>query len=168
MTEQGALLVIRECDLTTGVATGGAFRSHPPLPLAISPGLLFGTRVLFRYLRQLDRARIILWCYAIWYIVVLVRYFDPNVRLWMTSLGLSAIIGCALLLSTRAAIGSTRLAKWGIFRLFLMPFCVSSFSALVKGRGFVLVFSPQHRENLLALGLCAAFCGLVAALKRLA
>jgi hypothetical protein len=129
---------------------------------------MLGTRVLFRYIRQLDRARIILWCYAIWYVVVLVRYFDPSPRLWITSIGLSAIIGCALLLSTRAAIGSTRLAKWGVFRLFLMPFCVSSFSALVKGREFVLVFSPQLRENLLALGLCAAFCGFVAILKRLA
>jgi hypothetical protein len=129
---------------------------------------MVGTRVLFRYLRQLDRARFILWCYLIWYIVVLVRYFDPSPRLWITSMGLSAIIGCALLLSTRAAIGSTRLAKWGVFRLFLMPFCVSSFSALVKGRGFVLVFSPQLRENLLALGLCAAFCGFVAILKRIA
>ena len=137
------------------------------IPLAFSSRLMFGTRVLFRYLRQLDRARIILWCYAIWYVVVLVRYFDSNPRLWITSLGLSAIIGCALLLSTRAAIGVTRLAKWGIFRLFLMPFCVSSFSALVKGRDFVLVFSPQLRENLLALALCAVFCVLVALLKRL-
>jgi len=123
--------------------------------------------VLFRYLRQLDKARLILWCYAIWYAVVLVRYFDPNLQLWLTSLGLSAIIGCALLLSTRAAIGTTRMARWGVFRLFLMPFCVSSFAALVKGHGFVLVFSPQLLENLLALGLCAVFCAFVTGLKRL-
>lgn len=123
--------------------------------------------MLFRYLRQLDKARLILWCYAIWYSVVLVRYFDHNLQLWLTSIGLSAIIGCALLLSTRAAIGTTRLARWGVFRLFLMPFCVSSFAALVKGRGFVLIFSPQLRENLLALGLCAAFCAFVTGLKRL-
>ena len=25
---------------------------------------------------------------------------------------------------------------WALFRLFLMPFCVSNFSSLVKGRGF--------------------------------
>lgn len=123
--------------------------------------------MLFRYLRQLDKARLILWCYAIWYAVVLVRYFDPNLQLWLTSLGLSAIIGCALLLSTRAAIGTTRMARWGVFRLFLMPFCVSSFAALVKGHGFVLVFSPQLLENLLALGLCAVFCAFVTGLKRL-
>jgi hypothetical protein len=123
--------------------------------------------VLFRYLRQLDNARLVLWCYAIWYAVVLVRYFDPTPSLWITSVGLSGIIGLALWLSTRAAIGTSRLSGWGLFRLFLMPFCVSSFAALVKGRGFVLIFSPQLRENLVALALCAAFCGFVAALKRL-
>lgn len=122
--------------------------------------------MLFRYLRQLDTARIVLWCYAIWYAVVLVRYFDPSPTLWLTSIGLSGIIGLALWLSTRAAIGTTRLAGWGLFRLFLMPFCVSSFSALVKGRGFILIFSPQIRENLMALAICAGFCGFVAALKR--
>ena len=95
--------------------------------------------MLIRYLRQLDRARIVLWCYAVWYLVVFVRYFDPSPALWLTSCGLSAIIGVALLLSTRAAMGSGRLGRWGVFRLFLMPFCVSSFSALVKGRGFFLI-----------------------------
>ena len=121
--------------------------------------------MLFRYLRQLDTARLILWCYAIWYSVVLVRYFDPSPTLWLTSLGLSTIIGFALLLSTRAAIGSTRLGGWGIFRLFLMPFCVSSFAALVKGRGFILIFAPRLGENLLALALCAAFVAFVLLLR---
>jgi hypothetical protein len=46
-----------------------------------------------RYIRALNTPRLILWCYAIWYAVMLVRYFDPSPRLWLTSLGLSAIIG---------------------------------------------------------------------------
>ena len=71
----------------------------------------------------------------------------------------------ALLLSTRAAIGSARLHGWGIFRLFLMPFCVSSFSALVKDRGFILIFAPNMQENLLALALCVAFVSLVTLLR---
>jgi hypothetical protein len=122
--------------------------------------------LLLRYLRQLDTARVILWCYAIWYASVLVRYFDPSPMLWLTSVGLSGIIGCALLLSTRAAMGSTRLNGWGIFRLFLMPFCVSSFAALVKGRGFILIFAPSLTQNLIALGLCAVFCSFVLLLQR--
>jgi len=121
--------------------------------------------VPLRYLRQLDTPRLILWCYAIWYGVAFVQYFDPSPALWLTSLGLSGIVGCALLLSTRAAIGVAKLGGWGIFRLFLMPFCVSSFAALVKGRGFILIFAPDFAENLLALALCAGFVGLVRLLQ---
>lgn len=122
---------------------------------------------LIRYLRNLSRGRLILWCYFIWYLVVLVRYFDPSLRLWLTSLGLSLIIGFALYVSTTAAGGSrVTLERWQVIRLFMMPFCVSSFAALVKGRNFVLIFSPDPREIALAIGLCLALCILVAVLKR--
>ena len=121
--------------------------------------------MLIRYLTNLSTGRLILWCYFIWYCVVLVRYFDPRPDLWLTSLGLSGIIGFALHLSTTA--GSTvKLGFWPTFRLFLMPFCVSSFAALVKGRGFVLIFSPKLTEILAAAGLCAVLCGIVLSLKQ--
>ena len=52
--------------------------------------------------------------------------------------------------------------RWQIFRLFLMPFCVSSFAALVKDAGFLLVFPPEpageldwHRLNRRVCGACA-------------
>ncbi len=122
--------------------------------------------MLIRYLSRLSKGRLILWCYFIWYAVVLVRYFDPSLRLWLTSLGLGLIIGFALYLSTTAAgAGAVSLGGWQVFRLFLMPFCVSSFAALVKGKGFILIFSPKPGETLLALLLCALLCALVAALK---
>lgn len=124
--------------------------------------------MLRKYLAGLTRGRLILWCYLIWYLVVLVRYFDPNPRLWLTSLGLSGIIGLALYISTTSAPGSVKLGVWPTFRLFLMPFCVSSFSALVKGQGFVLIFSPHPGEIALALGLCAALCVLVWGVKKAA
>jgi hypothetical protein len=122
--------------------------------------------MMLRYLASLSNARLILWCYFIWYAVVFTRYFDPSPRLWFTSLGLSLIIGFALYLST-AGSGTTRISfdRWQIFRLFLMPFCVSSFAALVKGKGFVLIFSPDPKEIFLALGLCALLCAGVFALK---
>jgi len=123
--------------------------------------------MLIRYLANLSTGRLILWCYFIWYGVVLARYFDPSLRLWLTSLGLSLIIGFALYISTAASgAGQVKLGRWQVFRLFLMPFCVSSFSALVKGHGFVLVFSPRPGEALLALGLCVALCAVVALIKR--
>jgi len=122
--------------------------------------------MLIRYLANLTNGRLILWCYAIWYAVVLVRYFDPSPRLWLTSLGLSLIIGLALVISTTTGTERVRLDFWQTFRLFLMPFCVSSFSALVKGKGFFLIFSPHPGEILLAAGLCAALCAVVFLLRK--
>src|ERR1700712_1847174 len=117
-----------------------------------------------RYFRELSTARLVLWCYLVWYLFFAARYFEASATLWFTSLGLSAIIGVALLLSTTGT--GVRLGFWPTFRLFLMPFCVSSFSALVKGRGFTLIFSPRLWENLTALGLIVFFCGVVLGLKR--
>lgn len=122
---------------------------------------------LLRYFARLTTGRIILWCYAIWYAVNVAHHFDARPRLWLTSIGLSVIIGLALLISTRSSsTGTTRLDGWQIFRLFLMPFCVSSFAALVKDAGYVLVFPPTGRENLTGGALIAAFVLSVAALKR--
>lgn len=125
--------------------------------------------MLLRYLANLTTGRLILWCYFIWYMVVLVRYFDPSPRLWLTSLGLSFIIGLALYISTTSGTNSkVKLERWPTFRLFLMPFCVSSFAALVKGKNFVLIFSPRIEEILLATGLCVLLCAVVFAVKRVA
>ena len=122
---------------------------------------------LIHYLANLSKGRLILWCYFIWYLVVLERYFDPSPRLWLTSLGLSLIIGFALFVSTTAAGDKkVKLERWQVIRLFMMPFCVSSFSALVKGKGFILIFSPDPKEIMIAVGFCAALCGTVALLKR--
>ncbi len=123
--------------------------------------------MLLHYLRNLSNGRLILWCYFIWYCVVLARYFDPSSHLWLTSLGLSLIIGFALYLSTSAgAENSARLGFWPTFRLFLMPFCVSSFAALVKEKHFILIFSPKPEETLLALIFCALLCLAVFILRR--
>jgi hypothetical protein len=122
--------------------------------------------MLLNYLRQLNTGRLILWCYLIWYLMVLIRYFDPRPSLWLTSLGLSGIIGYALYLST-AASGKQKLTldRWQLFRLFLMPFCVSSFAALVKNEGFVLIFSPKAGENMAAVILCLLLVGTVKLLQ---
>lgn len=124
-------------------------------------------RRLHRYLAGLSAGRIMLWCYLIWYLVVLVRYFEASPRLWLTSLGLSAIIGAALYISVAASPGYRGgMGFWAIVRLFMMPFCVSSFAALVKDHGFILVFSPRAFDLILGASLCGAFCVLVGFLKR--
>jgi hypothetical protein len=123
--------------------------------------------VFTRYLANLSNGRLILWCYFVWYLVVLVRYFDSSPRLWLTSLGLSGIIGFALYLSTVSGVANkVTLEFWQVFRLFLMPFCVSSFAALVKGKDFILIFSPNPGEIATAIGLCLLLWTVVTLLKR--
>ena len=53
-----------------------------------------------RYFANLSAGRTALWCYLIWYLFFAARYFDPSRNLWLTSLGISGIIGFALILST--------------------------------------------------------------------
>ncbi len=125
---------------------------------------LLGTPIT--YLKELSAGRAILWCYLIWYLVMAGFYFDPSPRQWLTAAGLSVIIGLALILSVSMP-GARRLSRWQVMRLFLVPFCVSSFAALVKDRGFILIFSPQPAETLLALAICGAFCLTVVLIKRL-
>ena len=119
------------------------------------------------YFSSLSRGRAVLWCYLLWYLLVVARYFEPNPGLWLSSLGISGIIGAGLYLSTaRAGKVRVELGGWQVFRLFLMPFCVSSFAALIRDRGFVLVFHPSLVDNALGLGLCAALSGTVWLLRR--
>ena len=117
-----------------------------------------------RYLSELTLGKIVLWCYFIWYLVTVVEHFDPSPRLWLSSLGISAIVGLALHLSIQneAPASSNR---WQTFRLFLMPFCVSSFSALIKGQGYILVLPARFLELGLSLSLCAIFVLFVLGLK---
>lgn len=117
------------------------------------------------YFAALNLSRRILWCYAIWYAVNVAAHFDPSPRLWLTSCGISAIVGTALVLAMRASTrGDVRLDRWQVFRLYLMPFCVSSFAALVKDEGYVLVFPPALQTNLIGIGAIAVFLVLTAVL----
>ena len=119
-----------------------------------------------RYLAELRASQQVLWCYLIWYLYALFRYFDPSAVLWLSSLGISAIIGTALYISTaRAGKVPVRLDRWQIVRFYLMPFCVSSFAALIKGHGFVLVFHPSLRDNAIAATACALFIAASVALR---
>ncbi|MEX1993188.1 MAG: hypothetical protein WD929_00885 [Steroidobacteraceae bacterium] len=123
--------------------------------------------MLIDYLKGLTLGRALLWCYLIWYLVMAAAYFDPSPRLWLTSVGLSLVIGCALILSVSAP-QARRLDRWQVFRLFCIPFCASSFAALAKDRGFILIFSSEVLVSASALALCAVFLALVGLTRWLA
>jgi hypothetical protein len=115
-------------------------------------------RFLFNYLSALTTQKTVLWCYLIWYIATVSFYFDSSLKLWLNSLGISALIGTGLLLSVTTT-GKTD--YWQRFRLYLMPFCVSSFSSLIKDKGFILFISPNLNEALITSMACFSFILLV-------
>ena len=117
-----------------------------------------------RYLANLTAGKIVLWCFLLWYIATVIHHFDPAPAIWWNALGISAIIGIALYLSVREP-GKSPPDRWTALRLFLMPFCVSSFSQLIKGKGFVLVFPPNVHEIAISLTACALFVLFVLATK---
>lgn len=106
----------------------------------------------------------VLWCYLLWYLVNVAFRFDPTPAIWLNSLGISAVIGCGLLLSVRSP-GGAWPGPWQVFRLFLMPFCVSSFAALIKGHGYWLIVSPDPFEMSVAIGACVLFVTVVLGLR---
>ncbi|NEQ18616.1 MAG: hypothetical protein F6K28_00360 [Microcoleus sp. SIO2G3] len=119
---------------------------------------------LIQYLYEIKLDKAILWCYLIWYVVVVCFYFDPSLKLWIDSIGISIVIGTGLLLS----VSSGKIRKrdnWQTFRLYLMPFCVSSFSALIKGQGFIVVVSPKLKETLVAVSCCILFLLIILSVK---
>ena len=113
---------------------------------------------LLRYFSSLSSSRLILWAYVIWWVVMVNYYFLPEPRIWATSLGVGVIVGFALMLSTGPiSLERFRLRFWESLRLFICPFLVSSFSALVAGNSFILVFSPRWEENATAVASIAVF-----------
>jgi hypothetical protein len=121
---------------------------------------------LHSYVRGLKPGKVVLWCYLLWYLVLAAIYFDPSPGIWLNALGISGVIGVALWLGVR--VPGQAIERWQILRLFLTPFCVSSFSALIKGKGFVLIFPPRQAELLAAAGVCALFVAVVAVVQRYA
>ncbi|WP_447980093.1 hypothetical protein [Candidatus Nitrospira bockiana] len=119
---------------------------------------------VIRYLHEMKWSKAVLWCYLIWYLVVTYFYFDPSPKIWMNSIGISAVVGTALMLSVSSG-GNGRRDYWQMFRLYLMPFCVSSFSALIKGQGFILFVSPRLEESLAAVSSCLLFVATIWAVK---
>ena len=119
---------------------------------------------MLNYFANLSPGKTVLWCYLLWYLVNLGYEFDPSPQIWINSIGISIVIGFALMLSV--ATGSkTKLDHWQIFRLFAMPFCVSSFSSLIKGKGFWLIVPPNPEQMAACVVACLLFVSVVTALK---
>lgn len=114
---------------------------------------------LLRYFATLSAGKTVLWCYLLWYLVNVSALFDPAPAIWLNSAGISLVIGLALRLSVSSATGTatSSAARWQTFRLFMMPFGVSSFATLIKGKGYVLVFPSDPWLLGASVSACVAF-----------
>lgn len=117
------------------------------------------------YFSAISKSKSILWCYLIWYLTTLYYHFDSSIYIWINSLGISLIIGFALQLRISTPTG-WKTNKSQTFRLFLMPFCVSSFSSLIKGKGFILIFPSNYIQLLVSIFNCLLFLGFIWVLKK--
>lgn len=117
------------------------------------------------YFKDIKGQKLILWCYLIWYLVIISIYFEPSLKLWASSIGISCIIGFALILST--AQKGNKQDVWIKIRLFLFPFCVSSYSATIKDYDFFLLFPVNLSDLLISISSCSIFLILVYCVKRL-
>jgi len=120
---------------------------------------------LIQYLYEIKLDKAILWCYLIWYVTVVCFHFDPSVKIWINSIGISAVIGTGLMLSVSSSKGERD--SWQAFRLYLMPFCVSSFSALIKDQGFIVFISPNIKETIVSVSCCVLFILVILAVKKI-
>ena len=123
--------------------------------------------MIINYVSNLKKGKIALWCYLIWYLNTVYFYFDSEPAIWLNSIGISVVVGVALLLSVSAPAGSA-VDHWQTFRLFVMPFAVSSFSSLIKGQGFLLIIPSQPEVLIVYVSTCFAFIGLVIVVKQFA
>lgn len=108
-----------------------------------------------KYFKYIEVQKLILWCYLIWYLTIIGIYFEPSLKLWASSVGISLIIGFALILSTSQQ--GSRQNIWSKIRLFIFPFCVSSYSATIKDHEFVLLFPMNVFHLFLSVLGCMLF-----------
>lgn len=119
---------------------------------------------MIAYWQNLSNVKVALWCYLIWYCLIVSRHFDPTISLWLSALGLSFFVGLVNYLNLLS--GGKKPDFWQAARCYIAPFCVSSYAAVVKGKGFLLVFPPSLEENLLGAAIIGTFCAVVMILRR--
>lgn len=119
---------------------------------------------MIRYLARLDNRHLLLWSAFLWYVAIMARHATASPAAWLNSAGIAAVI--SIILAANAILPGRKwsdLGFWPLARFFLIPFCVSSFSAVMHKEGLVLVFPRNLADNLAAAGTVALFLLLCAA-----
>ena len=121
---------------------------------------------LISYLVRLDNRRRLLWSAFLWYVAMMARHATATPTVWLNSAGIAVVISVILAATAIPPGGKWRdLGFWPLARFFLIPFCVSSFSAVMTKAGLVLIFPRNLADNLVATGAVVSFLLLCAAAR---
>jgi len=81
-----------------------------------------------------------------------------HIRDWANAFAMSGLVGTLLTINAIPPGHRLRdLTTRQIWRFYLIPFCVSSFSTAAKATGFIFIFAPDLAVNLHATILAAAW-----------
>lgn len=97
--------------------------------------------------------QLILSFYLVWYLFIAIRYFNPSTEIWLNALVIACVVGIAINLSAN----QSKKSFWNSIRFFIIPFAVSSYTALIKGKDFFLIFPANLWETLLGISICLVF-----------
>eukprot|EP01094_Clydonella_sp_ATCC50884_P003296 TRINITY_DN12551_c0_g1_i1.p1 TRINITY_DN12551_c0_g1~~TRINITY_DN12551_c0_g1_i1.p1 ORF type:complete len:185 (+),score=53.10 TRINITY_DN12551_c0_g1_i1:292-846(+) len=121
-------------------------------------------------------AKAILVCYLIWWLVVISTNFPLVSSVWVDAAIIGVVVGFALNLNAYegghgmgALLRHLYANKWMIFRFFLIPFLVASYSGAiaVERDRFQFLWPKDPFVSLAGVSLSAALLGSLAALKQL-
>ena len=147
VTGLGSPLMLPETRATAPAATGlGWHHAGPPTCAALVRG-------------SVATPMLLLWGYlAYWCTLAGYTWHDTPAETWLTAAAVAAIVGVALnaaaLDDQQPVLLQLRKQPFRCVRFFLIPFCVSSLSAIseMNGDDFVLMFPKESAKLIAALG----------------
>ncbi len=86
------------------------------------------------------------------------RHATASLAVWLNAAGIAAAIGVILAANAIPPGQQWRdLGFWPLARFFLIPFCVSSYSAVMNRIGLVLIFPIAVEDNLTGAAAIVGF-----------
>jgi hypothetical protein len=139
-------------------------RAAADRPPAVPPSLAAPprTHAWVRFLHQsTGPAFALLAAFFVWWLCMVIFFFDPAWPLWVNTLVITAFVGTALNVNAFTSsqephlLAFARNQPWLVARFFLIPFCVSSYGGIADSAHFVAAFPSTHAVSA-AVGICVA------------
>ena len=120
------------------------------------------------YVREtLQVPQILLLSFFIWYLFIVIS-FSSNYLVWVNAIVMAFFVGNILCLNAYMATKKEKYFeflsenRWIVVRLFLIPFCVSSYSGVAFSHGFIAAFPVnEYTTGLIGLGISLGFMGVL-------